>query len=67
MNEPTFEIVSNFIFPTGKKAREISITHKIQICETIQMGNISLVEDPNVKLTGSDIMELIVCERLYLN
>ena len=67
MTEPTFDIVSVFIFPKGKKAVKVNIEHKIQICETIQMANLSLVGDPEVKLTNQEIQELVISERIYLN
>lgn len=67
MTEPTFDIESAFIFPNGKRAGRVNIDHKIQICETIQMANLLLVGDPEVRLTNEEIQQLVVCERIYLN
>lgn len=69
MTEPIFDIRSGFIFPTGtdNSAIKIHLEHKIQICNTIQMGNLLLVEDPNVRLTDKEINKLIISERIYLN
>lgn len=67
MTEPTFNIKSGFIFPKGKNAKIVNINHKIQICETIQMANLSLVSDPDIKLTKKQIISFIICEHIHLN
>lgn len=69
MTEPIFDIRSGFIFPisTDNSAIKVHIEHKIQICHTIQMGNILLAGDPNVRLTDKEINKLITSERIYLN
>jgi hypothetical protein len=68
MIEPTFEINSAFIFPMGGNTiTKVTISHKIQICNTIQMGNLLLVRDPEVTLTNEQIQELVISERMHLN
>jgi hypothetical protein len=67
MIEPTFDLNSTFIFPIGNTISKVNISHKIQICNTIQMGNLLLVGDPDVTLTNEQIQALVISERIYLN
>lgn len=67
MIDPTFDIESVFVFPTGKKARKRMLVSKIHICNVIQMSNIERISDPDLMLSHEQIQELIICERIHLN
>jgi hypothetical protein len=67
MENTTYTIHSEFVFPHARGLHKTNLEHKIEVSETILQGNIITAETLGNNLTHQDIIIMTLNERIYLN